>query len=78
MASLGQPMTFLIDRGSLSGEPQAGAACAPIIGDAGAHRVGAVTTDEPPVLVGNHRPEVDARHAMGTADDQDRVRHCWH
>jgi len=31
--------------------------------------VGAVTTDESPVLIADHRPELDTRWAMGTADD---------
>jgi hypothetical protein len=35
--------------------------------------VGAVAADETSILVGDHRSEVDAHHAMGTTDDQNRV-----
>jgi hypothetical protein len=43
------------------------------VGHAETHHVTAVPADEPPVLVGNHRPIVDARHAIWAADDQDCV-----
>jgi len=52
----------------LSGQPQAGAAGAPVIGYAGANRVGAIMTDKPTVFIGDHRPEIRARHAMGAAN----------
>jgi len=32
--------------------------------------VSAVATDEPSVLISDHRPEIDTRHAMGAADGQ--------
>ena len=59
-------------------QPQAGAAGAPVVGYAGAYRVGAVAADEPPILVSDHRPEIDARHAMGAANDQGCVGQSWH
>ena len=62
----------------LSRQPQAGAAGAPVLGHAGTHRVGAVAADETPVLVGDHRTEVDARHAIWAADDQGCVGQRWH
>lgn len=40
---------------------------------AGANRMSAVAADEPSVLVGDHRPQLSAYHAMGAADDQDCV-----
>ena len=59
-------------------EPQAGAARASVLWHAGAHGVGAVAADEPPVLVGNHRSELNAHDAIGAADDEDRVGQRWH
>jgi len=44
-----------------SPRPYAGPACALILGNSGAYRVGAVTTDESPVLIADHRPELDTR-----------------
>lgn len=44
-------------------QPQAGSAGACVLGYAGTQGVGAVAADEPPVLVGDHRTEVNARHA---------------
>lgn len=46
---------------------QTGAAGAPVLRHAGANGVGTVTADEPTVLVGDHRPEFDAYHAMRAA-----------
>ena len=40
-------------------KPKAGTAATPVFGHAGAHGVGAVTADEPPVFGGDHRSEVD-------------------
>ena len=54
----------------LSEQPQAQAAGASVHVDAGTRRVGAVTADEPPILISDHRPELDARHAMRAANDQ--------
>src|ERR1035437_2056962 len=41
----------------------------PVLGHAGTYRVGTIAADEPPVLVGDQRSEVYARHAMRTTDD---------
>jgi hypothetical protein len=60
-------------QGRFPRQPQAGAAGASVLGHAGTHRVGAVTADEPSILIGDHRPEVGSRHAMGAADGQDCV-----
>jgi hypothetical protein len=68
--SLGQKTTSVVSQEWLSGQPQAGAAGAHVLWHAGAHRVGAVTADEPPVLMGDHRPELDARHAIWAAEGQ--------
>jgi hypothetical protein len=54
-------------------EPRAGTAATPVFGRAGTYRVGAVATDEPTVLVGDHRSELNAHDAMRAADDQDCV-----
>src|SRR5450759_392434 len=70
-------MTSVVGQERLSGQLQAGAAGAFVLHDAGTHRVSTVTTDKLPVLVGNHRPEVDTRHAMGAADGQDCVGRHW-
>jgi hypothetical protein len=75
--SPGQEKASVVSQERVSGYLQAGAACALVFGHAGAHRVGAVTTDEPPILVGDHRPEVDTRYAMGAADGQDCVSRHW-
>jgi len=61
----------------LSGQPQTGAAGAPVAGCAGPSGVGAITADKPPVLVGDHRPEIRPRHAVGAANGQDCVRRHW-
>jgi hypothetical protein len=74
--SLGQETTSVVSQEWFSGQPQAGAAGAPVLGHAGTHGVGAVATDEPTVLVGDHWPEVDACHAMGAANRQGCV--SWH
>jgi len=74
--SLSQEITSAVRRRPK--QPQAPAAGASVLGHAGAHRVGAVAADEPPVLVGDHRTEVDARHAMGAADGQGCVGQSWH
>ena len=58
-------------------QPQAGSAGARVLGYAGAQGVGAVAANEPPVLIGDHRHELDARHAMGAADGQDCVGRQW-
>jgi hypothetical protein len=63
-------MTSVVSQERLSGQLQAGAAGALILGHAGANSVGAVTADEPPILISDHRPERDARHAMWAADRQ--------
>jgi hypothetical protein len=39
-----------VRKNSLWTEPKAGTACTPVFGDSGAHRVGTVVADEPPVL----------------------------
>lgn len=57
---------------------QAGAAGAPVGEHAGAHRVGAVMADKPPVLIGDHRPEVDSCDAIRAADGQGCVGQSWH
>jgi transposase-like protein len=57
-------------------QSQAPAAGAFVLRGAGTHRVGAVAADEPPVLVGDHRSEVDARHAILAPNGQDRI--SWH
>jgi len=62
----------------ISREPQACAAGAPVLGNAGAHRVGAVAADEPTVLVGDHRSEVGTCHAIWAADGQGCVAQSWH
>ena len=38
----------------------------------------AVAADEPPILVCDHRSELDAHHAMRAADDQGCVGQSWH
>jgi hypothetical protein len=75
--SLGQEMTSVVSQEWLSGQPQAGAAGAFVLRDAGTHGVGAVTADEPPILISDHRPELDARHAMWAADGQGCVSRQW-
>ncbi len=75
--SLGHEMTSVVGQERLSGQPQAGAAGALILGHAGANCVGAVTADEPPILICDHRPELDARHAMWAADGQGCVSRQW-
>jgi hypothetical protein len=66
----------VVSQERIPGQPQAGAARAPVLGLAGAQRVGAVAADEPPVLVGDHRPEVDSRHAIRAANGQGCI--SWH
>ena len=44
-----------------------------VLRPAGVHRVGAVATNEPAVLVGDHRSELDPNHAVRAANDQFRV-----
>lgn len=57
-------------------ERQAGAAGAPVFGNSGTHRVGAVAAYEPSVPVGDHRAELDARHAIWASNGQGCV--GWH
>jgi hypothetical protein len=73
---LGLEMTSVVRYEHLPGLPQAGAASALVLGHAGVDRVGAVTADEPPILIGDHGAEVDSRHAIRAADGQDCV--GWH
>lgn len=73
----GQEMTSVVSQEWLPQQPQAGSAGAHVLPYAGTQGVGAVAADEPPVLVGDHRTEVDARHAMGAADGQDCVGRQW-
>jgi hypothetical protein len=61
----------------MRGEPQACAARAPVLGHAGTHRVGAVAADEPSILVGDHRSELDAHHAIRAAEGQGCVARQW-
>jgi hypothetical protein len=61
----------------LSEQPQAQAAGASVHVDAGTRRVGAVTADEPPISISDHRPELDARYAMWAADGQGCVSQQW-
>ncbi len=57
----------------IDGCPQTVAAATPVFGHAGTHRVGAVATDEPTVLIRDHRSEFDSHEAVRAADDQCRV-----
>ena len=75
--SLGHETTSVVSQEWFSGQPQAGAAGASVLGHAGAHGVGAVTADEPPILISDHRPELDARHAIRAADGQGCVGRHW-
>ncbi len=59
-------------------EPQAGAARASVLWHAGTYRVGAVPADEPPVLVGDHRSELNANDAIRAADGQGCVGQSWY
>ncbi len=68
----------MVNQERLPRQPQAGSAGARVLGYAGTQSVGAVSADEPSVLVCDHRPEVDVRHAMRAADDQDRVGQSCH
>ena len=74
---LGQKMTSVVSQEWLSGQPQAGAAGALILGHAGAYCVSAITAHEPPILISDHRPEVGTRHAMGAAEGQGCVGRQW-
>ena len=67
----------MVSEERLSRQPQAGPAVAPEIWHAGADCVGAIVADEPPVLVGDHRSEVDSRVVIRAADGQDRVGRHW-
>jgi hypothetical protein len=52
---------------------EAGSAGAPILRSVRVHRMGAGTANKPSILISDHRTELYANHAMGTADDQDGV-----
>ncbi len=54
-------------------QPQAGAARASVLWHTGTNRVGAVAADEPPILIGDHRPELDSCYAVWAANNQSRV-----
>ena len=76
--SLGHETTSVVRQEWLSGQPQAGAARAPVLGHAGANRVSAVAADEPPILIGDHRSELNACHAIRAAENQGCVGQRWH
>lgn len=63
----------MVNQERLPRQPQAGSAGARVLGYAGTQSVGAVAADEPSVPIGDHRSEVDARHAIWAADGQDCV-----
>ena len=67
----------MVSEERLSRQPQAGSAVAFETWHAGADCVGAVATDEPPVLVSDHRSEVDSRVVIRAAEGQDRVGRHW-
>jgi hypothetical protein len=69
-------MTPVVSQERFTQQPEARAASALVLGLTGAYRVGAIAADEPPILMGDHRSEVDPRHAIRAADDQDCV--GWH
>ena len=70
-------MTSVVSQEWLPQQAQAGSAGARVLGYTATQGVGAVAANEPPVI-GDHRPELDARHAMGAADGQDCVGQSWH
>jgi hypothetical protein len=67
----------VVSQERISGQVHAGAANAPVLGHTGTRCVSAVTADEPPVLVGGHRTELDTHPAIWAADGQDCVGRHW-
>jgi hypothetical protein len=75
---MSQEMTPVGRQERFTQQHEARVASALVLGLAGANRVGAVTADEPPILVRRHRPKLDSRHAMRAADGQGCVGRSWH
>jgi hypothetical protein len=67
----------VVRQGRIAGHLQTGAAGTFVIRDAETHRVSTVVTNKPPVLVGDHRAEIDSLDAMRAADSQDCVGLYW-
>jgi hypothetical protein len=76
--SMSQEMTPVGSQERFTQQNEARVASALVLGLAGANRVSADTADEPPILIGDHRAEVDSRHAVRAADGQGCVGRSWH